>query len=268
MTLEGSRPLQGDRARRAQGVATLASGEYAAYRAASSGHSADTLEPLIDVRPHASFIERHVRWATSIPIDELRARMFELPPPYESSVSLFGNSADMQAAAALLEQYGWTVHNRFDCDSPDSFHAASGGDADEVVVSGKMSRPVWRPSDFLEEVLLLPEVQAWAAEDGGGGVRHALDVGCGAGRDMALMARLLGPNWKVKGIDNDQGALQRARLLAQREGVSAQVDFVDMNLRKEKLRAEAELVHGCRYFVLCRLVTASCVTQPPARSQT
>ena len=64
--------MQGDRARRAQGVATLASGEYAAYRAASSGHSADTLEPLIDVRPHASFIERHVRWATSIPIDELR----------------------------------------------------------------------------------------------------------------------------------------------------------------------------------------------------
>ena len=168
--------------------------------------------------------------------------MFELPPPYESSVSLFGNSADMQAAAALLEQYGWTVHNRFDCDSPDSFHAASGGDAGEVVVSGKMSRPVWRPSDFLEEVLLLPEVQAWAAEDGGGGVRHALDVGCGAGRDMALMARLLGPNWKVKGIDNDKGALERARLLAQREGVSAQVDFVDMNLRKEKLRAEAELV--------------------------
>jgi len=40
--------------------------------------------------------------------------MFELPPPYESEVSLFGSSRDLLDAHELLLRYGWNVTRSID----------------------------------------------------------------------------------------------------------------------------------------------------------
>ena len=226
-------------------LALRAAAPYAAYRGSMPDGAWTEHEPLIDVRSASQFERGHLRWATSIPLEELQSRMFELPPPYESSVSLYGSQTDLQAASILLEKYGWSVTRLVDC------HRASKEKEEE----GTQSRPVWRPSTFLEEVLTMPQVQQWAHASPSGdssastdGVRHALDIGCGAGRDMVLMARLLGTSWKVTGFDNDAGARERAEALAQLEGVSKQIQTVDINLRKECFSQSAHLVHGCRFL--------------------
>ena len=222
-----------------------AAAPYAAYRESMPDGAWTEHEPLIDVRSASQFERRHLRWATSIPLEELQRRMFELPPPYESSVSLYGSQADMQAASILLEKYGWNVTRLVDCSRA----------SEEREEEGILSRPVWRPSAFLEEVLTMPQVRQWAHASPSGdssastdGVRHALDIGCGAGRDMVLMARLLGTSWKVTGFDNDAGARERAEALAQLEAVSKQIQTVDVNLRKERFSQSAHLVHGCRFL--------------------
>jgi SAM-dependent methyltransferase len=234
-------------------LALRSSGLYASYRESVRGEAWSKHEPLIDIRPATLFERRHLRWATSIPLDELQLRMFELPPPYESSVSLYGSPSDMEDAAALLHKYGWNVTRLIDSSS--SEESVEEGDEGDKYVQGLQSRPVWRPSAFLEELLTTPQVQEWARASpsrdssiSADGMRHALDIGCGAGRDMVLMARLLGPSWRVTGFDNDSGARERAEALAQLEGVREQIQTVDINLRKESLSLSAHLVHGCRFL--------------------
>lgn len=46
---------------------------------------------VVDLRPEAEFCRRHLKWSTSIPIDELEARLLELPPPFAQPVSIVGN---------------------------------------------------------------------------------------------------------------------------------------------------------------------------------
>lgn len=46
---------------------------------------------VLDVRPTADFRVEHVVGSTSIPVDELRPRLLELPPPFDDAVSIVGN---------------------------------------------------------------------------------------------------------------------------------------------------------------------------------
>ena len=58
----------------------------------------------------------------------------------------------MQEAATLLQKYGWQVSCRIDSDITSSWESTGSIPWGEVV-PGIGSRPVWRPSDFLEEVV-------------------------------------------------------------------------------------------------------------------
>lgn len=200
---------------------------------------------LLDLRDEEAFDAGHVAGATSIPLEELRWRMFELPPPYEEAVSLCGTREHIAAAEEILGQYGWVIESTLDVDT----HAWP---PVLPLVQGTASRPIWKPSSFLQEVLGMEEVREWAASRAlEGGKALGVDVGCGAGRDVCLLARELGPRWDVLGLDNHKGALERMAALAAREGVVVKADST--NLRKERgvelmgaLRAD--LIHGSRFM--------------------
>ena len=63
------------------------------------------------------------------------------------------------------------------------------------------------------------------------------------------MAQVLGDDWRVVGVDNHKGALQRASALARVSGATVELERID--LRKdhlEHLEGHVALVHGCRFL--------------------
>lgn len=209
----------------------------------SDGRSFCAGEPpvLVDLRPTAEFEAKHLAGACSLPLDSLRERMFELPPPGEWPLSLIGDESDLAAAREILEPRGW---------QPLSLDAADADTwADRELTSGASTAQSWRPNSFLAAVLRAVELPS----DGGA----AVDVGCGSGRDAVALAQRLGGSWRVYGVDNHEAALERARALARSSG--AQVDFRNVELRKAGPGALPDLaagppaqplrlVHGCRFL--------------------
>ncbi len=135
---------------------------------------------------------------------QLPARMFELPPPYDVPLRLFGSDEQVAEAAAMLRQRGWGVHQTIAVSGSGSGSGLGAELCTSDVERGDASRPVWRPTPFLQEVFMLESVQAWLSSTPEG---LAIDVGCGAGRDLVLMAQSLGDGWRVLGLDNDKGSL-------------------------------------------------------------
>ncbi len=150
---------------------------------------------LVDVRPQQDFEENHFIGSTSIPVDELLQRLFELPPPYEKPISIVGSKKQLVVAREILESHRWRIDREIETDlSPWR---------SETSLSGRASRPVWEPNELLHEFFTSSRGKAWCSARESG---VALDVGCGAGRDAVLMAQILGPSWQVIGVDNDAGA--------------------------------------------------------------
>jgi len=229
--------------------------------------------PLVDVRPFEAFEAGHVVGSTSIPLTELQERSYELPAPFEAPLRLCCSTPqDLNAAHGLLSGLGWKVLPSFTVDL-----AEAPTPADEAPcwwrgvewVAGGDSTACWRPSSFLESCVseIMPGLGSRLAASAHGGLveegsrrRVALDLGCGSGRDAVFIAKALGPDWTVVGIDNHGAALERAHRLAQVEGVASRTQWLRLNLRKpatmEGLSHDfgADLVHGCR-FLDRRLIT-------------
>jgi len=212
----------------------------------------DAPGPVLDVRTAAEFAERHLRGAAHIPLAELSARLYELPPMHSAPLRLFGDSSQLAAAQEILEGRGWKVDEPLlDSGSDAAWEAGP-------TESGPRASRIWQPNEFLLEVW--PKVTAalelTAAQESSSVKRKkvAVDVGCGSGRDLVWLALQLGPEWDVVGLDNHKAALQRARTLAESAGVADRVFCVDVDLRKNvhfrMSEMKADLVHGCRF--LCR----------------
>jgi SAM-dependent methyltransferase len=79
---------------------------------------------------------------------------------------------------------------------------------------------LWSPSAFIED-------RARSARDrrAGAGPGRALDLACGSGRAAVFLAL---EGWEAQGWDADGSALDRARELASRHGVSAGFELVDL----------------------------------------
>ena len=168
--------------------------EYSCYRA--SRRDMPAARALLDLRSFDEFHQGHLPDSTSIPVDELEDRLYELPPPYEEAISLFGHPNQLARARHVVGKHRWRVEAEIDCLlAPAAWRERS--------ISGAESRPVWKPSDLLAEFFSSEAGRLWARSRKDGGI--ALDVGCGAGRDAVLMKQALGPPWRVIGIDNDAG---------------------------------------------------------------
>ena len=251
--------------------------------------------PLIDVRTCETFAVGHVAGATNIPLEDLTRRMFELPAPHESPLTLCAACPEELAdASALLGGKGWhIVHEHSFCAfraSPNEQPSHYGFDWE----TGNESVSCWRPSAFLRETLAasltsefgalnqlmqahgaFPAKRSTPQTVSGMGERAArgdeenvgwnpggkktdatgqqrprfvaLDLGCGSGRDAVHMALTLPKDvdWQVIGVDNHRAALDRARALAEREGVAHRVHFQCADLRKLTAAGNLEeLLHG------------------------
>ena len=102
---------------------------------------------LLDVRTLAEFQERHLAGATSIPLEELAARLYELPPKYlPEPLQLFGPSEHLRAAKTILTDSGWQIQEpMLDSTSEEVWSLAS-------TETGGRGVRIWKPSEFLENV--------------------------------------------------------------------------------------------------------------------
>ena len=212
----------------------------------------------LDLRPTASFEDRHVRDAYSVPLGTLEERLFELPPPGEWPLEIMGPREALDEANALLQPKGWTP-KEIDTE-------ADPGWADlrptAVGLDGVLPSP-YRPNSFLAAAL--EAIQDDVAGEDAAEQREteglALDLGCGSGRDAVHIASALAvsaPQWQTVGLDNHVAALERSRRLAARyEGtLGNQIEFVAEDLRKGGLERTLDarptqplrLVHGCRWL--------------------
>lgn len=62
---------------------------------------------VVDLRPSSDFRREHFVGATSIPADELEARLLELPPPFAQPLSIVGNE-EVRACSILRSIYFMT----------------------------------------------------------------------------------------------------------------------------------------------------------------
>jgi len=206
---------------------------------------------VIDLRSRADFKSRHLTGSASLPANELRERMFELPPPQEWPLTLIGSTADLAAAREVLHPRGWRFEERDTCEP--SFWC------DQYAAAGESELQTWRPNAFLAHVVR--ELKHTAE----GGL--ALDIGCGSGRDAVFLAQELGDNWDVVGIDNHVAALDRARALAASCGDAATASFEAVDVRKESLdelvaSRPVRFVHGCRFLDRALLATLPTTIAP------
>ncbi len=160
-------------------------------------HTTIPLHRLLDPRstPAAAAAEPFAE-AVNIPLDQIAARIYELPPP--SDTVWIAACDPARDAAALLERLG-----RRTCIIP-----AEPCDADDRV------RPrgrLWRPSNVVTHFLRDSARTVFRQSTA---VKHsisALDLGCGVGRDAVYLAAL---GWRVSAIDHLPDALTRATNLA------------------------------------------------------
>ena len=203
---------------------------------------------VVDLRPRADFRECHLVGAASVPVAELAAQLYTLPPPAEWPVVLLGSREQIAEAQALLRPKGWTAAelSATTAHEVESLGSTVRGDDD--------SAPTWRPNSFLSAVLRSQQI---TTPEG-----VVVDVGCGSGRDAVyLRQHLQAPEWDVVGVDNHAAALERGRTLARSCG-RADVRFVQANVRKQRLdecvaagARPVSLVHGCRFLDLAMLET-------------
>ena len=207
---------------------------------------------LVDLRQPAEFCASHATGAANIPIDSLKERLFELPPPGEWPLGLIGSPDELMAARGLLEPKGWSPVLLA---QPDEARLGA-------QTSGPSDDQTWRPNSFLAAVCRALGPLPSESEPG-----VVLDLGCGSGRDAVYLASQLesrGAAWEVAGVDNHEAALERGRALARQNRIDARrCSFANADLRKGGLEATLEarglplrLIHGCRFLdvdLLCRM---------------
>lgn len=166
------------------------------------------LTSLLDPRPAGEAATWPMRDAVNIPLAELPDRMHELPAPGEP-LELPDLPIGREAA---------------------DFLAARGRTSTLVPFELRGSSPsrLWRPNPFLEATV--------SALNPG----HALDVGCGSGRDAVYLASL---GWRVTALDILPDALDRGRDLAHRylEDPSL-VEWLPMDIRRTTPTGPFDLV--------------------------
>ncbi|KAG5183527.1 hypothetical protein JKP88DRAFT_262998 [Tribonema minus] len=198
---------------------------------------------VLDLRPSEHYAQGHVPGSSSLPLSELGPRLYELPAPFGPPVGLVGNNAQREEARGVLEAGGWTIGEETDVEGGQGMAGV------ELQVGGE-SPQVWRPNDFLDFALhkyVLPDIVHGDRRTG-----LALDLGCGNGRDAVFLAQKLPPGWRVVGVDNHKGALQRCAELASRWSRDGRCFWLCRDLRKNTASSlddlPADIIHGHRFM--------------------
>lgn len=179
------------------------------------------LRRFLDPRGATSAVARPIRDAVNIPLEQIRSRAHELPPPtaeieVAADLDLFQRTRDV--LASLGRRCLHATDHYFEKMTPRSF--------------GRL----WRPSKVVETAA---------------GVRppgRALDLGCGTGRDAVYLAAA---GWCVTAVDRLPDAIDRGRLIAFSAGIDATaIDWICANAADtlQQLNAPFDLIVFVRYF--------------------
>lgn len=180
---------------------------------------------MIDTRPEAAFLIGHVPGAAGIPLEELPARVHELPPSNEPVRVIDQDPARAARAAAFLRGRGHPVEvEAWDPSAPSE--------------TGPARARLWRPNPFLVEALGRVRAE-------GGPAGRALDAACGTGRDAVFLAL---EGYEVEAIDVLPDALERAADLARRSGVRVTTIVCDLQREPVLPRDRYDLVTVFRYL--------------------
>lgn len=177
---------------------------------------------LLDPRLGEDAQARPIVRAVNIPLPDLPARTYELPPKSELIEVVGPADLSRQAVALLLEQ------GRLAQVQP-SFVYAEATDS---------RHRLWEPNAFLEQVL--PNLTPG----------HALDLACGSGREAVALATA---GWRVTAVDILPDALERGRLLAHRylhPEDEHNIDWIerDLEARKVELGLNFDLIVSFSYL--------------------
>jgi SAM-dependent methyltransferase len=192
-------------------------------------HESDMHRHLLDVRGPESFRAAHAPGAANVPLEELPARLHELPPADEAVAVTDADELRAEAAATFLRARGSPVE-------------VVAFDAAAQTESGPARARLWRPNAFLVEALAEIGAPPPAAAP-----RRALDLACGSGRDAVFLA-LAG--FDVEALDVLPDALERARDLAARTGVRLETTLRDVEREPTLPAARYDLV--CVFHFLWR----------------
>jgi len=170
---------------------------------------------LLDPRCSAEAVENPIIHSVNIPLEEMQARTYELPPRNET-VYIAGREEVASAAKVVLEELGRKAEIATDW----SYGPGSAG-------------RLWEPNGFLKQ--MLPELQTGSA----------LDLACGTGRDSVYMAA---HGWEVTGIDWLPDAIEKARTLSSRYGLSLAFSIKDIERQDFAPPEQYDLI-SCAFFL-------------------
>jgi rhodanese-related sulfurtransferase len=170
----------------------------------------------LDVRDTAAFGAGHLIGSGHLPLAELAERRAELPPRDAGLLVIAEDGPRARAAAEQVETLGYARVAWLD-GSPVALPTG-------LCDRGPAVR-LWRPSPFLEAVLpQLPDPRS--------GRCRVLDLAAGAGREAVFLAER---GYRVDAWDHDRGALEKARALAERHGVTIDTEVRDLEIRDPRL---------------------------------
>jgi tellurite methyltransferase len=227
--------------------------------------------PLLDTRRRDAFERLHLIGSSHIAAHELTERASELPPK-GTPISVIVEAGDVSAVELVLVRLGY-LHNQLVISSDELWTKAAA--MTEFVESGAVSARMWRPSAFLAQWVELIESRlnrfasssgytADGGEHGSGadssapgvgarGVRTALDLACGSGRDAIFLSER---GWRVTAIDYLPQLLERCAALCQQYRVDVptlingdiEVMHRDKPLHEHFGVASFDLIHVSRYL--------------------
>jgi len=171
---------------------------------------------VLDVRSAAEFALGHLSGAGHVPLDELEERRAELPPRDAALLVTAENGARARAAAERIEALGYARVLWLD---------GSLAEMPPAWIDRGPATRLWRPSPFLEA--MLPRLP-----DASRGDCRVLDLAAGAGREAVFLAQR---GYRVEAWDHDRGALDKARALAARHGVTLGTEVRDLERRDPRL---------------------------------
>ncbi|WP_196140061.1 methyltransferase domain-containing protein [Aliikangiella sp. G2MR2-5] len=161
--------------------------------------------PIVDTRSEGAFTQGHLKDSCNIPLNELLVRMHELPKR-SVTIRLCEEFEHIEEARTVLNKAGYQVV----AELPWRSDVADLADRKGLVEQGALSKRLWQPAAVIQYFC---EKFPLNCEQPG----HALDLGCGAGRDATYLAL---NGWQVTGVDYLPGALEKLRLMAKRNRVS------------------------------------------------
>ncbi|RIK68352.1 MAG: hypothetical protein DCC65_03955 [Planctomycetota bacterium] len=179
-------------------------------------HDPGPAEAIVDVRPAEAFERLHRAGSANIPLEELAARVYELPPRDVPLTVYDENRTRALWAASRLRARGRSVV----CAAHGAEWLAAG-----PTERGPSRTRLWRPHRLLEEAVEIIRRPDGPGGAGPAGHPRALDIACGTGRDAVFMAL---SGFEVEAWDILPDALERCAALAGRCGVGVRTLLRDV----------------------------------------